>query len=154
MGSPAKAGQPYVKGLTYGSTPKWLTPSKPRYKDSRWPTTNKQLLAIPESERWYNAWANAGSNCTIAGPVVKVYKDTESYGMPIFVDIGKSYPSDESVTLVVWAGQYYDFAQNINDVDNGGAWLSVTGYLSVYDGRLQFNADDGYIEYTWWTNVR
>ena len=134
----------------------WKAPSVPKtptYEDSRWPTRNSELLAIPESNRWYNAWGSAGTYCTVAGPVVNVYQATESNGMPIFIDIGAAYPSDESVSLVIWGDQYYDFEQMINDVDNGGAWISVTGYLSVYEGRLQFDAGDGYIEYTWWTHT-
>jgi len=41
----------------------------------------------------------------------------------------------------------------LDAVDDGGAWLSVTGYLGVYNGLLQFDAGEGYIEYTWWTHV-
>lgn len=134
------------------NAPKSSTPATPQYEDSRWPTTNPELLAMPESNRWYNAWDSAGTSCTIAGPVVNVYQAKESSGMPIFIDIGTKYPSSNSVTLVVWADQYDDFSQMINAVDDGGAWLSVTGYLGVYNGMLQFNADDP-LEYTWWTNV-
>ena len=138
------------------TTNNWKAPSVPKaptYEDSRWPTRNTELLAIPESNRWYNAWGSAETYCTIAGPVVNVYQATESNGMPIFIDIGAAYPSDESVSLVIWGDQYYDFERMINEVDDGGAWISVTGYLSVYDGRLQFDAGDGYVEYTWWTHV-
>lgn len=74
--------------------------------------------------------------------------------MPIFIDIGEAYPSQDSVTLLVWGDQYYEFAEMINAVDDGNAWLSVTGFLGVYNGYLQFDAGEGYVEYTWWTNVR
>ena len=126
---------------------------KPAYEDSRWPTRNPQLLAIPESQRWYNAWASAETWCTIAGPVANVYQAKDSNGMPIFIDIGTAYPNNDSVALVVWGYQYDEFAQMINAVDDGGAWISITGYLSVYNGSLQFNAGETYVEYTWWTNV-
>ena len=129
-------------------------PSVRTYADSRWPTFNDSLLAIPEQNRWYNAWSSAGTNCTIAGPVVNVYQATGSAGMPIFIDIGSAYPNPDSVTLLVWGDQYYEFAEMINAVDHGNAWLSVTGYLGTYDGYLQFDAGEGYIEYTWWTNVK
>ena len=56
--------------------------------------------------------------------------------MPIFISIGEAYPSMNCVTLVVWADAYYGFEQMINAVDDGGAWLSVTGYLSEYNGGL------------------
>lgn len=143
----------HTKTETYDYLPKNTAPPMPKYEDSRWPTRNPDLLAIPESNRWYNAWSSAGTNCTIAGPVVNVYQAQDSNGMPIFIDIGAPYPSNDSVSLVVWAYQYDDFAQMINEVDDGGAWISVTGYLSVYNGQLQFNAGDGYVEYTWWTHV-
>lgn len=133
--------------------PRSDTPSQPRYEDSRWPTTDPEFLSMPESYRWYNAWDSAETVCTIAGPVVNVYQATGSSGMPIFIDIGTAYPDIDSVTLVVWADQCDSFSQMINDVDNGRAWLSVTGYLSVYDGLLQFDAGEGSISCTWWTNV-
>lgn len=118
--------------------------------DSRWPTTNPQLLAVPEENRYYNAWDHVWTTCTVVGPVVDVYQAKDAAGAPIFISIGSYYPSSDCVTLVIWADAYYDFAQMINAVDDGGAWLSVTGYLSEYNGGLQFNISDGYIEYTWW----
>ena len=130
------------------------TPSVRTYADSRWPTFNDTLLAIPEQNRWYNARNSVGTNCTIAGPVVNAYQATGSAGMPIFIDIGSAYPNPDSVTLLVWGDQYDEFAEMINAVDHGNAWLSVTGYLGMYDGYLQFDAGEGYIEYTWWTNVK
>lgn len=118
--------------------------------DSRWPTTNPQLLAIPEENRYYNAWNHVWTTCTVAGPVVNVYQAKDAAGAPIFISIGDYYPSPSCVTLVIWADAYNDFAQMINEVDDGGAWLSVTGYLSEYNGGLQFDISDGYVEYTWW----
>ena len=118
--------------------------------DPRWPTTNQSLLAIPEGQRWYNGWAVAGTNCTLAGPVVRVYQAQNEAGAPIFIDMGEAYPSTNGVTLLVWGDQYYDFAEMIDAVDDGGAWLSVSGYLSVYNGRLQFDAGEGPVQYTWW----
>ena len=44
----------------------------PTYQDPRWPTTNPELLAIPESDRWYNASSKIGQYGTIAGPVKSV----------------------------------------------------------------------------------
>lgn len=127
---------------------------EPFYSDSRWPTRNSELLAIPEENRYYNAWNHVWTTCTVAGPVVNVYQAKESAGMPIFISIGEAYPSTNCVTLVVWADAYYGFEQMINAVDDGGAWLSVTGYLSEYNGGLQFDISDGYVEYTWWEDVR
>ena len=72
--------------------------------------------------------------------------------MPIFIDIGAAYPSNNRVTLVVWGEHYDDFAEMINAVDHGNAWLSVTSYLEVYEGSLQMNSDNG-CDYTWWTDV-
>lgn len=79
-----------------------------------------------------------------------MFQDKDSKGDPIFIDIGEAYPSKDSVTLLVWGDQYDDFSEMINDVDDGGAWLQVTGYLSVYNGYLQFNAGKGRIKYSWW----
>ena len=134
---------------SYGSN----TSSEPRYADARWPTTNSELLAIPEENRYYNAWNQVWSTCTVAGPVVNVYQAKNERGAPIFISIGAQYPSPDCVTLVVWGDAYYDFAEMIDAVDDGGAWLSVTGYLSEYNGNLQFNTGETYVSYTWWTNV-
>lgn len=127
---------------------------EPEPENPYWPTTAPELLAIPEEQRWYNAGSQIGTNCTIAGPVAEVYQATQSQGMPIFVDIGEPYPSPNRVTLVVWADSLSDFEEMLNAVSQGNAWLSVTGYLSSYDGVAQFDISDGYVEYTWWTNVR
>lgn len=127
---------------------------EPEYADSRWPTHASELLAIPEENRYYNAWNHVWTTCTVAGPVVNVYQAKDEPGAPIFISIGDYYPSSDCVTLVVWADAYYDFERMINAVDDGDAWLSVTGYLSEYNGNLQFDISDGYVEYTWWEDVR
>lgn len=116
------------------------------------PETIAGRLGIPQPDLWYNAGEHAGETCTVAGPVANVYQAKDANGMPIFIDIGATYPSDNRVTLVVWGEHYDDFAEMINAVDGGGAWLSVTSYLDVYDGSLQMNSDNG-CEYTWWTGV-
>ena len=85
---------------------------------------------------------------------MNVYQAKDEPGMPIFIDIGVEYPSGNGVTLLVWADHYDQFAEMINDVDDGGAWLSVTGYMGVYNGRPQFDSGEGYLEYRWWTGVR
>ena len=126
----------------------------PTYDDPRWPTTSPDLLSIPESDRWYNAWAKAGTWCTVAGPVVGVTHSSDSAGKPVFVNIGSAYPATDSVQLVIWTeGDWSAFSPMLTDVDQiPNCWLSVTGYLQVYNGYLQFNSADG-CEFTWWTNV-
>lgn len=108
---------------------------------------------MPESERWYNARDHMGTTCTVVGPVVNVYQATDEAGMPVFVDIGEEYPSSGNVTLVIWAQDIDPFLDMLNDVDDGGAWISVTGYLNNYEGMPQFNTSMSGIEFTWWTNV-
>ena len=116
------------------------------------PEAIAERLGIPQSHLWYNAGNHIGEARTVAGPVVNVYQAKDANGMPIFVDIGSAYPSDNRVTLVIWAEHYDDFAEMLNAVDHGGAWLSVSSYLDVYEGSLQMNSDNG-CEYTWWTEV-
>lgn len=125
----------------------------PEYADERWQTTVPELLAIPESQRWYNARSSMGTNCTVVGPVVNVYQAMDATGMPVFVDIGEAYPSAGNVTLVIWAQDVDPFLEMLNAVDDGDAWLSVTGYLNNYEGMPQFNTAMSGIEFTWWTNV-
>lgn len=123
------------------------------YQDERWKTTHPDLLAIPEGQRWYNAREHMGTTCTVVGPVVDVYQAKDSSGMPIFVNIGATYPSSSCVTLLIWADDVDSFVDMLNDVDDGNAWISVTGYLNNYEGMPQFNSSMSYIEFTWWTNV-
>lgn len=125
----------------------------PQYEDERWQTTVPELVAVPESERWYNARDHMGTTCTVVGPVVNVYQATDEAGMPVFVDIGEEYPSGGNVTLVIWAQDIDPFLDMLNVVDDGGAWISVTGYLNNYEGMPQFNTSMSGIEFTWWTNV-
>lgn len=131
--------------------PKQTTPET--YVDPRWPTTNSQLLAIPEEQRWYNAWGSVETTCTIAGPVIDVYQATNEYGAPIFVNIGADYPDPDCVTLVIWADDEAEFDSTLHDIDHGNAWISVTSYLTTYNGYLQFSTDN-YVEWTYWTEVR
>ena len=123
------------------------------YVDPHWPTTNSQLLAIPEEQRWYNAWGSVETTCTIAGPVIDVYQATNEYGAPIFVNIGADYPDPDCVTLVIWADDEAEFDSTLHDIDHGNAWISVTSYLTTYNGYLQFSTDN-YVEWTYWTGVR
>lgn len=131
--------------------PEQTTPET--YVDPRWPTTNSQLLAIPEEQRWYNAWGSVETTCTIAGPVIDVYQATNEYGAPIFVNIGADYPDPDCVTLVIWADDEAEFDSTLHDIDHGNAWISVTSYLTTYNGYLQFSTDN-YVEWTYWTEVR
>ena len=127
-------------------------PRVPAYDDPRWPTTSSTFTAMPEEVRWYNAWNMVGNYCTIVGPVHDVYQATEEAGRPIFVHIGNAYP--DCVSLVIWEDAWGDFSRMISDVDmNDNSWLSVSGYLSEYNGNLQFNIADGELTYEWWTNV-
>lgn len=127
-------------------------PRQERYSDARWPTTNPELLAIPEEQRWYNAWANVGTTCTVAGPVVDVYQAVDENGMPIFVTVGVDYPNCESVTLVIWADDEDAFDSTLHAIDHGNAWISITSYLTTYNGYLQFSSDN-YVEWTYWTGI-
>lgn len=125
----------------------------PRYEDERWPISNPELTSVPEDQRWYNARSHMGTTCTVVGPVVDVYQAADEAGAPVFVDIGEAYPSSGNVTLVIWAQDIDPFLDMLNAVDDGGAWLSVTGYLNNYEGMPQFNSAMSSIQFTWWTNV-
>lgn len=128
--------------------------SVPTYEDERWPTNNPSLLAIPESDRWYNARSNVGTYCTVAGPVVDVNYAEGSRGKPVFVCIGAAYPSQECVELVIWTeGDWSAFSELLTALyQYPDCWLSVTGYLQSYEGYMQFNSADG-VQFSWWTNV-
>lgn len=140
------------------STPKksaerqWVDDS-PSYEDDRWPTNNRELLSIPKSERWYNASKHIGTQCTIAGPIANSYQATNSTGSPIFLDIGAAYPNKKRVSIVIWDEDIQDNRQLLDDVyGRSNCWISVTGYLSKYNGNMQMKSSNG-LSYTWWTGV-
>lgn len=124
---------------------------EPEPLDPNWPTTNPDLLAIPEADRWYNAGSKVGTYGTIVGPVGSVYQAKNSPGMPVFVNIGNAYPSGSRAQVVIWGERVPEFEEMLNAIDDGGAWVSVTGYIGSYEGVPQIDVNDGYTEWTWWT---
>lgn len=134
-------------------TPSWQPPksSKPTYQDARWPTTNPELLAIPESDRWYNAYSKIGEYGTIAGPVKSVYQAKDSPGMPVFINIGADYPSAERAQVVLWAEDVPYCEDMLNAISHGGSWISISGQISLYDGVPEINFSDGPVTWTYWT---
>lgn len=125
--------------------------SVPSYQDSRWPTTNSELLAIPESDRWYNAHLKIGEYGTIAGPVKSVYQAKNSPGMPVFINIGADYPSSERAQVVLWAEDVSYCEEMLHAIDHGDAWISFTGQISLYNGVPEINFSDGPVSWTYWT---
>lgn len=134
-------------------TPSWqqTVNNKPTYQDSRWPTTNSELLAIPESDRWYNAHSKIGEYGTIAGPVKSVYQAKNSPGMPVFINIGADYPSSERVQVVLWAEDVPYCEDMLNAISHGDAWIAMTGQISLYNGVPEINFSDGPVNWTYWT---
>lgn len=124
--------------------------AEPKPLDPNWPTTNPDLLAIPEADRWYNAGSKVGTYGTIAGPVASVYQAVNSPGMPVFVNIGNAYPSGNRAQVIIWGERVAEFEQMLNAIDDGGAWVRVTGYIGSYEGVPQIDVNDGYTEWTWW----
>ena len=124
--------------------------AEPKPLDPNWPTTNPDLLAIPEADRWYNAGSKVGTYGTIAGPVASVYQAVNSPGMPVFVNIGNAYPNGNRAQVVIWCERVPEFEEMLNAIDDGGAWVSITGYIGSYEGVPQIDVNDGYTEWTWW----
>ena len=124
--------------------------AEPEPIDPNWPTTNPDLLAIPEADRWYNAESKVGTYGTIAGPVGSVYQAVNSPGMPVFVNIGNAYPNGNRAQVIIWGERVPEFEEMLNAIDDGGAWVSVTGYIGSYEGVPQIDVNDGYTEWTWW----
>lgn len=127
------------------------TASKPSYQDPRWPTTNSELLAIPESDRWYNASEKIGEYGTIAGPVKSVYQAKNSPGMPVFINIGADYPSSERAQVVLWVEDVPYCEEMLHAIDHGNAWIAITGQISLYNGVPEINFSDGPVSWTYWT---
>ncbi len=117
--------------------------------DSRWPTTNSELLKIKKKNRWYNAYKHIGTRWTAAGRVEEIYTSSSSYGSPTFVDIGVRYPDPNKFTIVIWEEDMHGFQSTLNNLYEGSSWIKITGYVSEYDGRAQIDLGDG-AEWTYW----
>ena len=125
------------------------------YVNPEWPTTDSELLAVPDENRWYFSYFHIGETHTVVGPVVRVYQALDEEGQPIFIDIGNEYPAAKRFTVVVWAQDLDNgFREMVESVDDGNAWLSITGYISSYDDVPQMSSGDGPMEFTWYTNVK
>ena len=133
----------------YSNQKKSSAPSN--YQNPSWPTTNPELLAIPESDRWYNASSRIGEYGTIAGPVRSVYQAKGSAGMPVFINIGADYPSSERAQVVLWAEDVPYCEDMLHAIDHGGAWVAFTGQISLYNGVPEINFSDGPVSWTIWT---
>lgn len=120
----------------------------PEPLDPSWPTTNAEILAVPEEDRWYNASARVGSYGTIAGPVASVYQAVNSPGMPVFVNIGNAYPNGNRAQVVIWGERVAEFEQMLNAIDDGDAWVRVSGYIGSYEGIPQIDVNDSTTEWT------
>lgn len=142
----------------YGGSTKVEEPSQVRERQTinpEWPTTDDELLAVPEENRWYTSYYHIGETHTVVGPVVEVHQALNEEGQPIFVDIGKAYPSPGRFTVVIWAEDLDSgLLEMVNAVDDGNAWLSITGYISSYDDVPQMTSGDGPLDFTWYTNVK
>lgn len=120
--------------------------------DPDWPTRNATLLAIPESERYYNAYKYVGERHRVVGPVVSVNYAAQSNGQPTFIDIGKPYPSDERFTLVIWGEDMdEDLYEMVTAVQNSNAWLSVEGTIETYKGLPEIQTGRDSFTYQYWT---
>jgi hypothetical protein len=123
---------------------------EPSYSDPLWPTTNTELLAIPEADRWYSARNRINSYGTIAGPVASVaFLDNR-----VMVNIGADYPDPSRAQVVVWAERVPEFEDMLDEIDRGNAWISVSGQISEYDGVAEIDVNDSDTEWLWWTGVR
>ncbi len=67
--------------------------------------------------------------------------------------IGAAYPNKKRVSIVIWDEDIDGNRQLLDDVfGRSNCWISVTGYLSKYNGNMQMKSSNG-LSYTWWTGV-
>lgn len=100
------------------------------------PTTKENIH--PNAISWKKAKNHIGEKITIRGTVKGVFQSTQSNGNPTFINIGKDYPEDGRVTVVIWE-------ENISKFDAysySGEIIYVTGELYMYDGNVQIEVSD------------
>lgn len=130
---------------TNDTKPGASTNQEPTYSDPRWPTTDAELLAIPEADRWYNAWKKVDSYGTIAGPVVSVaYLDDR-----VMVNVGADYPDPDRAQVVIWAERVSDFEDILGEIDHEDTWVSVSGKISEYDGVAEIDVNESRTKWRW-----
>ncbi len=87
----------------------------------------------PDAISWKKAKNHIGEKVTIKGPVKGVFQSTQSNGSPTFINIGKDYPENGRMTVVIWE-------ENISKFDTysySGETVYVTGEVYMYDGNPQ-----------------
>lgn len=101
------------------------------------PTTEAEKH--PDAIAWKKAYGHVGETVTIKGTVKGIFQSTGSNGSPTFINIGRDYPENGRVTVVVWE-------ENLPNFDNlyayEGEKVYVTGEIYMYDGVAQIEASD------------
>lgn len=144
----------YSSSTNGASTSDNTSNSDTTYIDPQWPTTDEELLSVPEKDRWYKARQQIGSRGTIVGPVIDVSQATGSKGQPIFINIGKNYPDPDRAQVVIWGDRAHDFQDILSEIDHGNAWVSVTGDIVEYNGVVEIDTDETKTKWLTWTDVQ
>lgn len=101
------------------------------------PTTEAERH--PDAISWKKAYDHVGETVTIKGTVKGIFQSTGSNGSPTFINIGRDYPEDGRVTVLVWE-------ENLSNFDDlyayEGEKVFVTGEIYMYDGVAQIEVSD------------
>lgn len=103
------------------------------------PPPSRAILAgssCAEPLPWSAASENVGKVVAIAGPVARVAVRDDVRGKPVFITVGRAFPSRQRVDLVIWEGQRREFA-TVLEQELEGREVCVFGDVTEREGIPQ-----------------
>ena len=76
----------------------------------------------------------------VYGPVVNTKYASDKYGMPTYLDIGKGYPAEGRVSVVIWGEHRSKFDKKPEEFYKHQS-VCVRGKLETYGGALQIDVE-------------
>ena len=85
---------------------------------------------------WQEARNRIGETVAVAGPVVRIAEPEDVRGQPVFITIGRSFPSRDRLDVVIWGNRRSEFSDALAQ-DLQGRDLCVLGEIGQREGVPQ-----------------
>lgn len=91
---------------------------------------------LPDSAvLWRDAKSLVGQRALVCGRVASTARASESRGSPTFLDLGRSYPNTDRVSVVIWEEDLWSFLDD--PLNLRGEFICVESEPYWYDGVVQ-----------------
>ena len=90
----------------------------------------------PGAINWTQASAHIGNTVTIKGPVKSVNYEPSETGQPTFLNVGRDYPNNNRVAVVIWGKNRFKFSpkpENAYSLET----ICVTAPVGTFQGVPQ-----------------